>query len=109
MVVLRSPHLSMSEVIMSESNWGASPSCRYFPEHKVGLYLTHNEHKCYYQTVEQYSAECDRDDDWISPEQRQKAIRQDSVWVLQWYPDTPVGFYRLLACDLSELLAAATE
>src|SRR5262245_16897140 len=29
MVMLRSPHLSLSQVIMSESKQGASPSCRY--------------------------------------------------------------------------------
>ncbi len=35
------------------------------------------------------------DDDrihWVSEEERQKAIRENSVWTIQWYPDTPVGF-----------------
>jgi hypothetical protein len=37
-----------------------------------------------------------RDDDhiqWPSDEERDKAVRENSVWTIQWYPDTPVGFY----------------
>ena len=36
-----------------------------------------------------------RDDDritWPSEEERLKAIRENSVWTIQWYPETPVGF-----------------
>lgn len=80
-----------------------------FPKHDYGLYLRHNEHKCFYQTIEQYCAELDRDDDWVSQEQREKSILTDSLWVLQWYPDTPVGFFRLLACDLDVLLDVSRE
>ena len=46
---------------------------------------------------------------WVSEEQRQKAIATDSVWELHWYPDTPIGFIRLLACDLTALVLAAQE
>lgn len=30
---------------------------------------------------------------WASEDERQKAIRDNSVWTIQWYPNTPVGFY----------------
>lgn len=73
-----------------------------FPRHEAGLYLTHNEHKDVYESVEQfYSSHLI---DWVSEEQRLKAIAENSVWSLQWYPDTPVGFYKVLACDLDVLL-----
>ncbi len=73
-----------------------------FPRHEAGLYLTHNEHKDVYETVEQFYS--NRPFDWVSEEQRLKAIAENSVWSLQWYPDTPVGFYKVLACDLDVLL-----
>lgn len=30
--------------------------------------------------------------EWASEDERQKALRENSVWTIQWYPDTPVGF-----------------
>lgn len=29
---------------------------------------------------------------WASDEERRKALSSNSVWTIQWYPDTPVGF-----------------
>jgi hypothetical protein len=78
-----------------------------FPRHDASLHLTHNQHKAYYMTV----AEIDReqDYDWVSEEQKQKAIATGDYWELQWYPDTPTGSYSLCAADLDVLLAAACE
>ncbi len=81
-----------------------------FPTHEASLYLSHNEHKSYYRTVQQsiddesfgYTDEC-----WVSPEQRQKAVDTNECWVLQWYPHTPIGFNLLSAADLDALLDAA--
>ena len=81
-----------------------------FPKHDASLILTHNDHKSYYKTVAQAVEENDhgyRDDNWVSPEQKQKAIDTNKCWMLQWYPDTPRGFYILSAADLDVLLAAA--
>lgn len=78
--------------------------------HAASLHLKHNQHKSYYQTVQEsvdgedfgYTDNC-----WVSPEQRQKAIDTNECWTLQWYPDTPVGFYVMSAADLDVLLEAA--
>lgn len=80
-----------------------------WPPHKASLTLTHNDHKCNYETVEEsiqrgsfgYKANC-----WVSAEQMQKAIETNDCWMLQWYPDTPVGFCVLSAADLDVLLDA---
>lgn len=92
-----------------------------FPRHLYGLTLAHNEYKVYDQTLLEWEEEimdrfgCVNDTDghlalgWVSLEQRTKAIAMDSLWLLQWYPKTPIGFYRLLACDLDVLLKAAKE
>ena len=81
-----------------------------FPDHAVSLHLTHNEHKSYYQSVEQAIADENHgytDDCWVSDEEKQKAIETNDCWILQWYPDTPVGFHILAAHDLYVLLAKA--
>lgn len=81
-----------------------------FPEHKGALRLTHNEHKNYYQTVEEWCRDNEGDGcvfEWVSPAERAAAIRNDSVWVLQWYPDTPVGFCALAASTLHSVLMHA--
>lgn len=82
------------------------------PNHKAGLFLTHNEHLNYYRTVQQEIDEgCHgfTDDCWVSEEQRQKAIDTNSCWTLQWYPNTPIGFNILSAADLDVLLEAANK
>lgn len=42
--------------------------------------------------------------DWISEEERTKGIATNSMWELQWYPETPIGSYRLAASSLPALL-----
>lgn len=79
-----------------------------FPKHEASLHLTHNQHKAYYETVESaIESGTYRDVKWVSPEQRQKSIESDSVWEIQWYPNTPIGSHTLLACDLEMLLEMA--
>lgn len=29
---------------------------------------------------------------WVSEDERKKAITNNTVWTIQWYPETPVGF-----------------
>ena len=84
-----------------------------FPKHAAALHLTHNEHKSCYQTVaeriEDGSFGYADERAWVSEEQKQKAMATDEAWMLQWYPDTPVGFCLLMAADLDALLAAANN
>lgn len=79
-----------------------------FPAH-ASLHLMHNEHKSYYQTVEQSIGNGDHGykNSWVSEEQKQKAIATNECWSVQWYPDTPVGFCILSGADLSAVLDAA--
>jgi hypothetical protein len=72
-------------------------------------------HACNYQTAQQWSDEMGDPDggmqtyndlgDWVSPEEREQALANNSVWSAQWYPDTPVGFCQLYASSLPALLA----
>ena len=77
----------------------------WLPEHKCGLHLSHNEHRDVYETIEQfYDFE-----DFISPEEWRKAVAKDSVWVLHWYPETPIGFIRIAASTLDAIEAKLKE
>ena len=77
----------------------------WLPEHKCGLHLSHNEHRDVYETIEQfYDSE-----DFISQEEWQESIAKDSVWVLHWYPETPIGFTRIAASTLEAIEAKLKE
>jgi hypothetical protein len=85
-----------------------------FPKHKGGLYLTHNNHKGSYETAKERIEKYEENEiydlsDWKDKESRQRAIDTDEIWDLQWYPDTPVGSYKVLAPTLEELLELALE
>ena len=78
-----------------------------FPAHKCELSLTHNEHRSNYETIEEWEAHLGPD--WISDDERARAIHLDNLWVLQWYPETPVGFCLLAASSLESLLREAQD
>ncbi len=85
-----------------------------FPPHKCGLYLTHNEHRDSHQTVEEWDEPSPGHENdtaaqrgWISEEERRAAIATGEVWMLQWYPDTPIGYWLVLGATLEAVLAAA--
>jgi hypothetical protein len=85
------------------------------PKHACGLTLEHNPHLNIYMTVEQYLK--NEHSNWGNEDnvgdfpggEREKAIATNELWTLHWYPDTPVGFYRVAASTLEALLAAANE
>jgi hypothetical protein len=77
----------------------------WLPPHKCGLHLSHNEHRDVYESIHDfYDA-----DDFISPEEWHEAVAKDSVWVLHWYPETPIGFIRIAASTLEALEAKLRE
>ena len=79
----------------------------WLPPHKCGLFLTHNEHKNYYETVAiRIQDGCIADRGWVSEEEKQRAIDTDELWELQWYPDTPNGSYTLVASSLDAIRSA---
>lgn len=79
------------------------------PRHDGGLILEHNPHKSMYESVVEHTSYEHFSGAWVSEEQKKKAIATDSLWVLQWYPATPVGFYKVIGADLEAVLNAALE
>ncbi|MGV6875861.1 hypothetical protein ACUSIJ_24650 [Pseudochelatococcus sp. B33] len=70
------------------------------------LTLSYNEHSSGYATAEQ---ELDGGDaylssiDWVSDEEKSAAIARNSVWILHWYPNSPVGFNAVGASSLAAI------
>lgn len=87
----------------------AAPQTLRFPAHKCGLYLTHNEHKDIYQPLAKWLVDREFDDIDLGPEDREECIRTDSLWHLQWFPDTPVGHYSIYGPTLESVLQAAAD
>jgi hypothetical protein len=77
-------------------------SLDWLPKHAAALYITHNDHKSVYESIEGHYDHLDNCE-WVSPEERLKAIEMDSVWELQWYPDTPIGSYKVAASSLEAI------
>ncbi len=82
-----------------------------WPVH-VQLHLKHNEHagmQLADYITQGHCRDYYEDDDWVSPEQKAKALETNEMWTLHWYPRTTVGFSVLHAADLDALLAKANE
>lgn len=79
-----------------------------FPSHKFGLFLTHNEHRDYYQSMEGYlSEEFQAGWTWESEDSKRRAISTDECWHLQWFPRSPGTSYICAAPTLEEVLLLA--
>jgi hypothetical protein len=60
------------------------------------LRITFNDHTVNYQDARTWWETASDDErglaDWASDEEREKALLLNSVWLIQWYPQTPIGF-----------------
>lgn len=82
------------------------------PPHECTVYLTHNEHKSYYQTVAESIAASDHNytsDCWVSEEQKRLAIETNDCWTIQYYPHSPVTFHNFAAHTLEALLEGVAK
>ena len=73
-----------------------------------GLTLEHNPQLGVYESVSQYAEHHFMLYEW-PPGERDKAIATNELWVMQWYPDTPIGSYVCAASTLEALLAYANR
>jgi hypothetical protein len=100
---LRAPFTPTKGRLMTKKEPAAGfPPC-------VPMTLEWNPHAAVYMTVEQWlAAEAARGNtlDWVSAEERDRAVRLDSLWITHWYPNTPVSFQQVAASSLLVLQAA---
>jgi len=78
---------------------------------KCSISLGINKHRDYYETAEQYvnniNGRNDREE--IEDELKYRMIDTDTIYELQFYPDTPVGFYVVYGTSLDEVINKAKE
>lgn len=79
------------------------------PRH-INLTIEHQPHASNYETVEEW-LEYQSRQGYIEPYGGDAAemIKTGEVWVVQWYPDTPIGFHAVAAATLERALALANE
>lgn len=77
------------------------------PRH-VHLSIEHQPHAVNYQSVEEWLAR-DGADLELEVGERARMIETGEVWVIQWYPDTPVGFCTVAAATLERALELASD
>lgn len=63
-----------------------------------------NEHRSYYESAATYLNELDLDD--LDLVVKTQMIDRDTIVVVQAYPNTPVGFFRVVHWDLETAIAA---
>ena len=80
---------------------------------KASVSVEFNPHKATYETVENYlwnfvyGSRCNSPEERIEEigqERYERLIAGDSLVELQWYPNTPIGFYRTYGQTLEECL-----
>lgn len=53
-----------------------------------------DDHACNYEVAKDWGHYHSADSriDWASEAEKYKALQENSVWTIQWYPNSPVGF-----------------
>lgn len=77
----------------------------------TSIHIEFNEHSSDYETAANAVQDMDDQDigRWVSEEEKQKAIATNSIWRMQWYPNTPVGFCALMASSLEAVVNTALK
>jgi hypothetical protein len=71
----------------------------------VSVDLEVNMHRTYYETLDSALEGFERDEH--SPESIASCRATGNVYALQFYPDTPIGFYCLIGGTLAEVVERA--
>lgn len=77
---------------------------------KCGVHLTINQHRDYYETVEQYFKSnpiTEEDLEDIDKDIYEKMKELNTIIELQFYPDTPIGSYKIYHYDLEMVIEEA--
>jgi len=77
---------------------------------KCGVHISINEHRNYYDTVESYfKSNFINEEDFkdIEANVYEKMKELDTIVQLQYYPNTPVGFYIIYHYDLEKAIDKA--
>ena len=75
----------------------------FIKKHKpLSLYIEYNDHKSSYETVKEYIEEREITDEEIID--KEECIKNDTIYSLQIYPITPIGFYLIHSSSLEKAI-----
>lgn len=74
---------------------------------KCGVYVTVNEHRDVYMTALQAIEEYEANGGSVATDVRDGMMEKDTIVTVQFYPDTPIGFYCVWHYDLDAALDEA--
>jgi hypothetical protein len=75
---------------------------------KCGVYLEVNKHRDVYETVEEaIDYICYQNKDEIDEDTKTRMLETGEIYSLQFYPDTPIGFYVTYGTSLEEVVSKA--
>ena len=77
---------------------------------KCGVHITVNNHRDYYETVEQHfkgNPIVEEDLEDIEADVYEKMKELNTIVELQYYPDTPIGFYKIYHYDIEKAIDEA--
>ena len=75
-----------------------------FPRH-INLTIEHNPHSVYYEELEEYL----RNNGFSDEPEFDAVLAAGEVWVVRWYPQTPVGHICLIAASFDKATEMALE
>lgn len=79
------------------------------PKH-IELSIRHNPHRGDYMTVADWVRhQREHDGCDIEPEDEAEMLRTGEIWMLRWYPETPVGHCEVAAATLHRALELAGD
>lgn len=76
---------------------------------KCGFYLSINQHRDYYETVEQHFSDFEELLENIDPIVYNKMKELNTIIDLHFYPNTPIGFYQVYHYDLDKAIDKACD
>lgn len=79
---------------------------------KVSVSLKINSHREDYKSLVDYLAElrmCGFDEEDFSLEVENQILSNDNIIELNWYPHTPIGFFRIIHFDMNEVEKQVNE
>ena len=74
---------------------------------KAGVHLSVNTHRDFYESVEQHITTEERQE--IDADVFAEMVARDAVVEVHFYPDTPVGFFRIHHYDIDEAMQIALD
>ena len=76
---------------------------------KCGVFIIVNEHRDYYQSVQERLKELSSGDIDIPVDIKAKMIKTDTIISIQFYPDNPIGSYDIYHWDMDKALDEALQ